>query len=247
MNVAWDYTELAGTYDRRPDYADRTIDTMIAKMSLTSPGPVLDVGAGTGKLARPLLQRGFKVFAVEPNDAMRALGIQNTQNLGDISWREGVAESTGQADASVAAVVFGSSFNVCDQARALAEVARVLRPRGWFGCLWNHRDLDDPLQRSTEAMIRRHIPDYGYGKRREDPSEAIRGSRRFEQPIAVETAFTVKVCWQDFVEAWRSHGTLARQAGDRFAAIVDEIAAQASESTVVPVPYVTRAWIARLR
>ena len=53
---------------------------------------------------------------------------------------------------------FGSSFNVCDRQKALIESKRILVHRGWFACMWNHRDLEDPLQNEIESIIKKRIP-----------------------------------------------------------------------------------------
>ena len=119
----------------------------------------------TGKLARPLAERGLIVHAVEPNDEMRRRGLRNTEGL-PVRWREGTGEDTGLVDRSVRAVTFGSSFNVVDQRAALRECRRVVEPGGWLCCLWNHRDLDDPLQARIEGNITAAIPGYQYGSRR---------------------------------------------------------------------------------
>ena len=50
---------------------------------------------------------------------------------------------------------FGSSFNVCDRQKALIESKRILVHRGWFACMWNHRDLEDPLQKEIESIIKK--------------------------------------------------------------------------------------------
>ena len=94
---------------------------------------VADIGAGTGKLTKMLLDAKLTVRAVEPNDNMRMYGIQNTAGK-SVTWTEGVGESTGLEDNSVQAAFFGSSFNVVDQEKTLEEVARILLPRGWFAC-----------------------------------------------------------------------------------------------------------------
>ena len=55
----------------RPRYDDHAIDAIAAA---AGGGPrLLDVGAGTGRLSGPLLEKGFDVVAVEPLDAMRAI------------------------------------------------------------------------------------------------------------------------------------------------------------------------------
>ena len=51
----------------------------------------------------------------------------------------------------------GSSFGVVDRAATCREVARILEPQGWFACMWNHRDLDDPLQKEIESFIKASI------------------------------------------------------------------------------------------
>jgi SAM-dependent methyltransferase len=246
MQVAWDYTTLAQHYDKRADYAPAALDRLIADTGLKAGATVADLGAGTGKLALPLSRRGFKVRAVEPNDAMRAIGVENARGL-DITWREGTGEATGLPAHEADLVTFGSSFNVVDQPKALIETARLLKPRGWLACLWNHRDLDDPTQRAIEAIITSEIAGYDYGKRREDPSPAIAASGLFEPARHVEAGFVVDMPTADVIEAWRSHGTLQRQAGARFDAIVARIAALLAGKAVIPVPYHTRLWFARLR
>ena len=132
-----------------------------------------------------------------------------------------------------------------DQATALAEVVRLLKPSGSLACMWNHRDLDDPLQARIEAIIRDEIPGYGYGARREDPTPLIDASGAFGRVGAIEDRFVVEVPVADFVEAWRSHGTLQRQAGVKFASIVDMIERALGDETSLSIPYFTRIWHAR--
>jgi ubiquinone/menaquinone biosynthesis C-methylase UbiE len=241
----WDYSALAAHYDSRADYAASALDRALTGMGLSRGDRVADVGAGTGKLARPLAERGLAVNAVEPNDEMRSRGVRNTRGL-PVTWREGTGEQTGLDAGSVKAVTFGSSFNVVDQRAALREARRIVEPRGWFCCLWNHRDLDDPLQGRIEAIIRRAIADYDYGSRREDPTPVLTLSGLFEGVQPFSAGFQVQMSRAAAIDAWRSHGTLARQAGARFPEIVDAIAAELDDD-VVSVAYTTRGWYARFR
>lgn len=243
--VEWDYSELAHTYDKRADYSLDAISQVLVAIGAAPWKLVADIGAGTGKLCVPLAKLGLTVQAVEPNDNMRAYGQRNSEGL-SVLWRDGTGENTGLPPSSVHATFFGSSFNVVDQAAALKECARILAPVGWFVCLWNHRDLEEPLQRRIEEIIKAHIPGYGYGLRREDPSTVIEGSGLFGKVAHCSGRFVARVDRDDFVDAWKSHATVARQAGPQFTAIIDEIRAALGQQSVVEVPYTTRIWYAPL-
>jgi ubiquinone/menaquinone biosynthesis C-methylase UbiE len=254
IKVEWDYTDRAKHYDKRADYSEKVIDDIIAALGGVPDDAVGDVGAGTGKLTKLLLARGLTVQAVEPNGEMRKFGIENTLSYvpsAHISWRAGTGEQTALATASAAAVFFGSSFNVVDRAATLKEAARVLQPQGSFCCMWNHRVLDDPIQAQIENVIKNRVKNYEYGTRREDPTADILKSNLFGNVRNFEGQFVADMQTKDVVEAWQSHATLQRQVGSNheFASLVAEISEvveSASQDGVIPVPYVTRAWLADL-
>ncbi len=246
-NLEWDYTPLADAYLARPDYADAAIDQIVEITNLGTGTLALDVGAGAGHLTVKLAARGWNVTALEPNAAMRRHGVHRTGTFPNVHWIDGLMENTGQPADSFSVCTYGSSFGVVDRLVTLREAARVLEDGGWFVCVFNHRLLEDPLQREIEAFIRSCLPNYSYGTRRQDQSEIISRSRLFEPAIRIESPVAHDRPVTEWLEAWRSHGTLQRQAGDRFSKIVDGIAAIVTRtcSDRIQVPYVTRAWIAR--
>lgn len=249
MKTEWDYTELADAYLKRAPYSDQAIDELLAVTGVAAGAPVCDVGAGTAHLTLPLAKRGFQVVAVEPNDAMRANGMRLTESLSSVRWFEGTGEQTGQADGAFALVTFGSSFNVTDRPKALKETVRILKSAGWFACMWNHRVLDDPIQGEIESIIRSHIPSYDYGTRREDQTAVINDSGHFREVRQIEGPVLHEQTIDDCVEAWRSHATLHRQAGDAFPKIVSQIETMLRNLKVgsIQVPYTTHMWCAQKR
>ena len=249
MKTDWDYTELAMAYLKRPAYAEEAVDEVVSTAGLEPSAPVCDVGVGTGKLTLPLLERGLHVTAVEPNDHMRGWGIEVTSAHADECWIEARAENPGRPAGTFQLVSFGSTFPTTDRPAALREAHRILRPGGWLALMSNHRDLEDPLQKAIEAVIHAAIPSYRYGPRREDQTEPIRASGLFDEVHRDWKPVLHHLSVEDIVEAWRSHGTVHRQAGDRFLDIIagiEQVLVDVGQDTIA-VPYITRLWLARAR
>jgi ubiquinone/menaquinone biosynthesis C-methylase UbiE len=249
MKTEWDYTTLADAYLKRPDYADAAIDAMLSIAGAEQGDKFCDVGAGVAHLTLMLAARGLDVTAVEPNDAMRANGIKRTAELANVRWHEGTGEVTGQTAQAFDMVTFGSSFNVCDRQQALKETARILKPRGWFACMWNHRNLEDPIQARIEAIIKERVAGYGYGTRREDQTAVIDSSELFGPVVHLDARVIHEQSIAECLEAWRSHATLERQAGAKFHEVISAIDdyLQSLQTASIQIPYSTNIWVAQLR
>lgn len=100
-------------------------------------GPVVDLGAGTGKLTRALIGQGFEVVAVDPSPQM--LDVLR-ERVPEADARLGSGESLPLSDAGAGLVVAAQAWHWVDPALAVPEVARVLRPGGRVGLVWNDRD-----------------------------------------------------------------------------------------------------------
>jgi len=252
MKTSWDYSGLAESYVSRPQYSGRLISAIFHIASMKAGMNACDVGAGVGHLTRHHVASGHETIAVEPNDDMRRIGQEQVPQSPSLKWVEGTGEATGQTPKFFDLVTFGSSFNVCDREAALVETSRILKPSGWFACLWNHRDLTDTIQGSIETIISDTVPEYSYGSRREDQSQVIRDSQKFSEPIFMTSRVEHKVPYSDFLTAWKSHATLKRQSGTDFDEIVSEIEGlllknkSETSSDYLVVPYSTTAWVAQL-
>jgi len=246
MKVEWNYTDLAASYVKRPDYSKTALSKMIDIAKLKPEDLACDVGAGVGHLTIPLLEYGLQVKAIEPNDAMRALGKERTKKWSTVTWIEGTGEETKQPSDSFSLVSFGSSFNVTDRQKALQESSRLLKKKGFFACMWNLRNLEDPLQKEIENIIKFYAKEYNYGARREDQTDIILKSNLFNKPEYIEEPVDHIVDSKEWVEAWRSHATVSRQVGDKLGVVVDEIEKLvANKGDHFPVLYITKIWVAQ--
>ena len=116
--------------DWRPTYPDTAVDWLTPPVR----AHVAEIGAGTGKLTDRLIERGLDLEVVEPDGRM--LGILS-QRHPTLRTHEAGATSLPLDDASVDAVLVADAWHWFPKDQAAAEVARVLRPNGWLGCVWN--------------------------------------------------------------------------------------------------------------
>lgn len=144
------FGEAADAYRRgRPGYPESAVEWLVPRRARR----VLDLGAGTGKLTRPLVGAGLKVTAVEPSEQMRG---QLADAVPGARVLAGSAESIPLDDGSVDAVVVGQAWHWFDPDRTVPEVARVLTPGGTLALAWNIRDESAPWVAALGALMHRH-------------------------------------------------------------------------------------------
>lgn len=155
---ATSFGAAADAYEHgRPGYPSAVADWLLPDGARL----VADVGAGTGKFTRTLVDHADEVVAVEPDAAMRA---RLSAVLPDVRALDGTGESIPLEDGTTDAVTFAQAWHWVDPVRGAAEVARVLRPGGVLGLVWNVRDETRPwAQRLGELMQQPEyrVPDSG--------------------------------------------------------------------------------------
>jgi SAM-dependent methyltransferase len=156
----------AGSGDRWPEDYERGRPDWPADVARIADLPraatVLDLGAGTGKLTRLLVPAFERVVAVEPAEAMRGL---LTAFCAGAEVLSGTGHEIPLAEASVDAVFAAQAYHWFDDERAIAEIARVLRPRGALVLMWNlPAGPWEPSTASAEELLSEHEPkvDLGY-------------------------------------------------------------------------------------
>jgi ubiquinone/menaquinone biosynthesis C-methylase UbiE len=107
------------------------LQALASLLSNVNADSIIEIGAGTGHIARFLSQYAREVTAIEPSVAMRAEGIQRTSDL-LIHWIDARAEHLPYPDAHFDGAVLVTTIEFVDQpAHALHEALRVVRPDGW--------------------------------------------------------------------------------------------------------------------
>lgn len=134
----------------RPGWPEELLDRVVRELGLPREAEVLDLGAGTGKLTRLLVPRFARVVAVEPDAAMRSV---LEEVVPEADARAGSAEAIPLGDGEVDAVCSAEAFHWFATDAALAEIVRVLRPRGALALFWNLPLEYDELGAEVDALL----------------------------------------------------------------------------------------------
>jgi len=140
----------AERYDRaRPTYPAALIDALVADR----PGRVLDVGCGTGRVARLFADRGCDVVGVEPDRRMAAVARRHGTIVEDGSF-----EQWDPRHRAFDLVAAGQAWHWVDPAVGPAKAASVLAPGGRIGLFWNIGVLPTELKAALDDVYRRVAP-----------------------------------------------------------------------------------------
>jgi SAM-dependent methyltransferase len=121
---------------------------------------VLDIGTGTGTLARGLARRGCRVTGLDPSASLLSQGRQLDQQAGvSVNRIMATSERNGLASSSFDAVTAGQCWHWFDRPAAAQEVRRLLKPDGQL--VIAHFDwlpLPGNVVEATEQLILQHNP-----------------------------------------------------------------------------------------
>jgi SAM-dependent methyltransferase len=138
---------VASHYERyRPGPPVEAVDWILPSRVAS----VVDLGAGTGALTRLLIDKADEVVAVEPDDRMRSVLMEEVPGVRAVMGR---GESMPLLDGCADAVLASSSWHWMDQVPTLHEVSRVLVPGGILGALWSGPDPEGPFLVQAQALL----------------------------------------------------------------------------------------------
>ncbi|MEO4016245.1 class I SAM-dependent methyltransferase [Pseudomonas rossensis] len=150
-SAAAGYKTGAEIYVRgRPDYPPQVADWLTGTLGLHADKTVVDLGAGTGKFTGRLVATGAQVVAVEPVAQMLE---KLSEAFPEVLAVSGTAMDLPLPDASVDVVICAQAFHWFASTEALTEIARVLKPGGKLGLVWNQRDSRASWVPKLDAIV----------------------------------------------------------------------------------------------
>jgi SAM-dependent methyltransferase len=153
--TSWSAAAAGETYERgRPDYPRAAVALLADHLKLGPGSRLADIGAGTGKLTRLLVEASAgQVLAVEPMAGMRAQIVRQGAGIPVVAAD---AERLPLATGSLDAVTVAQAFHWFDVPRASAELARVLGPTGRLALVTNRPDHTTTWQADLWSTLRRY-------------------------------------------------------------------------------------------
>ena len=146
----------ANYHSARPAYPDWVFETLVDRCGLKSGAAVFEIGAGTGTATRRLLDLGADpLIAIEPDSRLAAFlwdTIADAALQVVISPFEEARLDRADFDLGVSA----TAFHWLDEDAALARIAELLRPGGWWAMVWNVFGDDsrpDPFHEATSLLL----------------------------------------------------------------------------------------------
>lgn len=161
-NATTRFTSRVSNYVKyRPGYPPQVIDYLAKQCHLSTGSVIVDVGAGTGIFTKLLLERGYNVTAVEPNDAMRHEADRQLGHYATYQSNNGTAGATGLPDRYADLIVCAQAFHWFNTPETKAEFKRALKPAGHAALIWNNRNVEaDDFAVAYELLLKQQSGEY---------------------------------------------------------------------------------------
>jgi ubiquinone/menaquinone biosynthesis C-methylase UbiE len=244
------FDALAEDYDAaRPSYPDGVYQAIEQATGPLAGQLVLDGGAGTGIATRQLATRGARTVALD---------------LGERMLRRAQAHSPGACfvladgnaiplrDGCVDLACFAQSWHWFAGDQAVHEVARVLRPGGYWAAWWNMEwASDEQWFDAYQTLLEATFPSYDRQHRNTRwADEHIDGGHLFENQTETEMPWI----WTLSLDRWLAYersksyiGQLPPADRDRLLTQIGDLASEAFPDGEMSVRYRTRLRMARRR
>jgi SAM-dependent methyltransferase len=218
------FGEAAAAYETaRPSYPAPLIDWLLAER----PDRALDIGCGTGKLGRLLVDRGVNVTGVEPDENMGSFAATH-----GILVERGRFEDWDRKGRRFPLIVAGQSWHWVDPARGATKLVETLEPAGRFVAVWNRDEFaDDELRAELDDAYRAHAPALvehdpeSEDRYLETLDEAFAATGRLERPVMHTDHWLEELsgaAYLEWISTYSDHRLLAEPART---ALLDEVGA----------------------
>lgn len=230
----------------RPSYSPAFIDYLFMEAGFGKDAVIADIGSGTGKLSKQLLDRGSKVICVEPNDDMRRCAERDLSIYPNYISVKGTAENSTLPGRSVDYIITAQAFHWFDAGMFKIECQRILKTEGKVILVWNSKDENNQLVKENADIYRRLCPNFkGFsGGSEEDPESFSAFFRHGCEFRTFENKLTYTL--EEFIGGCLSASYAPKEGDKNYRQFVDELTELFNKyciNGVLEVPNITRSYV----
>ncbi len=227
------FDQMAELYARaRPSPPPALLDAVAA--FVPAPADALEIGCGPGNTSLPLLERGFRIHAVEIGERLAAYARERLTSF-PFTVEVGRFEDAPLVAGSVALVVCSSAFHWLGREPALRQVVKVLAPGGALALIWGsprRTAEDNHADEAIQAAYRAHAPEITrqavdrMGSKVDEIGRAVRDTpelRDFEERLYPQTHLFDRQRYLDTLATFSDHATLPEEQRARLFDAIGEI------------------------
>lgn len=144
----------------RPTYANDFINYLYSEQNFSEKSIIADIGSGTGKFAKQLLDKGSYLYCVEPNDDMRNTAVNELSMYENFNSINGTASKTTLPAASIDFITAAQAFHWFDVDLFHKECKRILKPNGKVILIWNMRDISNATNKLSYEIYLKFCPKF---------------------------------------------------------------------------------------
>jgi ubiquinone/menaquinone biosynthesis C-methylase UbiE len=153
----------------RPSYPKELLSFLRTQFSLNENSRIADIGSGTGIFTSLLLEEGYFVIGVEPNNTMREYAEKALAKYPKYQSLSGSAENTQLQDISVDLITVAQAFHWFQVEECRVEFQRILKPSGIVALIWNSRIIEGtPFMREYDLFVKKNAKNYNEVRERRD-------------------------------------------------------------------------------
>lgn len=139
MELSQTFDKAADLYEKyRPCYVGQLFDDIFSYARIDGASRLVEIGIGTGHAAKPFLETGALVTAVEQGEALSNLCRQKFKDYPNFSVATLKFEDFESAEESVDLVYAASAFHWIPEEAGYSKVYSMLKPGGVFARFANH-------------------------------------------------------------------------------------------------------------
>lgn len=174
MNMTNKFDGRATDYTAsRPNYSMDFINCLYSQYGISKTSVIADIGSGTGKFSKHLLDRQSEVYCVEPNDDMRSVAEKELCKYENFHSVKGDAENTTLKEGFADCITTAQAFHWFNVPKFKQECMRIIKTGGKVFLIWNVREYTDIINQEWHTLFSQYCPafkGFSNGIDRDDPA-----------------------------------------------------------------------------